>query len=110
MDLILSFNMDMAQQLRPYLQDISLALVATMLVIFGDHVNRTLKRAVANWVFVARIGAFVLMCTFGYGVLTLWGQPLVYWLLTHLDPALRPVIILSCFCLLGVVAERKRYL
>lgn len=110
MDLILSFNMDMAHKLRPYLQDISLALVATMLVIFGDHVNRILKRAVANWVFIARIGAFVLMCTFGYGVLTLWGQPLVYWLLTHLEPSLRPIVILFCFCLLGVLAERKRYL
>lgn len=110
MNLLLSFNLDVARQLSPHLHDIALALVATMLVIFGDHVNRTLKRAVANWMFIARILAFVLMCTFGYGLLTLWGQPLVYWLLTQLDPVLRPVVVLVSFCLLGVLAERKRYL
>lgn len=110
MDLLLSFNLDIARKLSTHLHDISLALVATMLVIFGDHVNRTLKRTVSNWIFLARITAFVLMCTFGYGLLTLWGQPLVYWLLTHLAPMFRPSVILVCFVFLGVLAERKRYL
>lgn len=110
MNFLLDLNSSAAAELRPYLQDIALALVATLLVIFGDHVNGILKRAVASWIFIARIGVFVLMCTFGYGLLTLWGQPLVYWLLTHLDPIFRPLVILFSFCFLGFLAERKRYL
>ena len=108
-NVLYDLNASLAYNLRPYLQDISLALVATLLVIFGDHVNGMLKRAVANWFFLARIGAFVLMCTFGYGSLTLWGQPMVYWLLTHISSVYLPSFILACFCFLGFLAERKRY-
>lgn len=110
MELLLEINRSAVAMMRPHLNDISLAFVATFLVIFGDHVNGTLKRAVARWIFIARVGAFVLMCTFGYGLLTLWGQPLVYWILTHTDSTFRPLLVLLSFGLLGVWAERKRYM
>ncbi|MBM6552182.1 DUF3392 domain-containing protein [Marinomonas ostreistagni] len=110
MDLLLEINRSAADTLRPHLNEISLAFVATFLVIFGDHVNGTLKRAVSSWIFIARVAAFVLMCTFGYGLLTLWGQPLVLWCLTHLDSTWRPIVVLFSFGLLGVLAERKRYM
>lgn len=110
MELILQANASLAAYISPHLNDISLAFVATLLVIFGDHVNGTLKRAVSNWIFIARVAAFVLLCTFGYGLLTLWGQPLVYWLITQLDFAARPIVILLSFAALGVYAERKRYM
>ncbi|RDL42761.1 DUF3392 domain-containing protein [Marinomonas piezotolerans] len=109
MSLFIELNSSVSSSLTPYLRDISLALVATFLVIFGDHVNGSLKRAVSNWIFPARIGAFVLMCTFGYGLLTLWGQPVMYWILTHIDFLYRPAFVLGCFCVLGFLAERKRY-
>ncbi|MBJ7552589.1 DUF3392 domain-containing protein [Marinomonas ostreistagni] len=102
--------MDAARMMQPYLSDIALALVATSLVVLGDWLNRTLKRSVASWWFIARIAAFVLMCTFGYGLLTLWGQPIIYRVLSMTDPVWRPALILVCFCVLGVIAERKRYL
>lgn len=106
----LDFNLRLAYQLQPYLHDISLALIATGLVVYGDSINGFLKRVVVSWFFLARVLAFILMCTFGYGFLTLWGQPVIYWLLTHVDLVYRPAIILACFCFLGVLAERKRYL
>lgn len=110
MNVLLDLNLTFSSYLRPYLQDISLAFVATLLVVFGDHLNGFIKRAVSGWVFMARIGVFVLMCTFGYGFLTLWGQPFAYWLLTHIEPSFRPLAILLSFCFLGFLAERKRYL
>lgn len=110
MDLVLDINRSLLTYMNPHLSDISLAFVATFLVIFGDQVNGTLKRIVASWIFIARVAAFVLMCTFGYGLLTLWGQPLVYWLLTHIDAVFRPLTIIVAFCALGVWAERKRYM
>jgi hypothetical protein len=107
---ILDLNLRFAYFLQPYLQDISLALVATCLVVYGDKVNGFLKNLVSSWVFFARVMAFILMCTFGYGLLTLWSQPLVYWGITRVDVVYRPALIVFCFCLLGVLAERKRHL
>ncbi|BFM49764.1 DUF3392 domain-containing protein [Marinomonas sp. THO17] len=106
----LDLNLRLAQLLQPHLQDVSLALVATCLVIYGDRINGYLKRMVASWIFIARISAFILMCTFGYGLLTLWTQPLVYWGITQVDLVYRPVLVLACFSFLGVLAERKRQL
>ena len=108
--LLLDLNLRLAYFLQPYLDDISLALVATCLVIYGDKVNGFVKRQVSSWVFIARIMAFILMCTFGYGLLTLWGQPVIYWAITQVDLVYRPLAIFASFCLLGVLAERKRYL
>lgn len=107
---ILDLNLRLAYFIQPHLQDISLALVATCLVVYGDKVNGILKRWVSSWVFIARVSAFILMCTFGYGLLTLWSQPLVYWGITRIDFVYRPAFIFFCFCVLGILAERKRHL
>lgn len=103
-------NLRLAYYLQPHLHAISIAIVATCLVIYGDKINSILRRAVASWIFVARVIAFILMCAFGYGLLTLWSQPFVFWLITQIDLVYRPVALLACFCLLGVLAERKRQL
>ncbi|TDO95932.1 DUF3392 domain-containing protein [Marinomonas balearica] len=110
MDMLFELNTSAARFMQPHLNDIALAFVATCLVIYGDRINRTVKRAVSSWVFLARISAFILMCTFGYGLLTLWVQPLVLWGLTHINVTYRPLTIVISFVILGVLAERKRYL
>ncbi|NVK71946.1 MAG: DUF3392 domain-containing protein [Oceanospirillaceae bacterium] len=107
---ILDVNLRLAHFIQPHLNDISLAFVATCLVVYGDKVNGILKKMVSSWFFVARVSAFILMCTFGYGLLALWSQPLVYWGITHVDLIYRPAVIIFCFCFLGVLAERKRHL
>lgn len=108
--LILDLNLRLAHLVQAHLGDISLALVATCLVIYGDKINGFLKKLVSSWIFIARVSAFILMCTFGYGLLTLWSQPLVYWAITQVDLIYRPVLVFACFCLLGILAERKRHL
>lgn len=107
---IFDLNLRLAYLMQPHLNDISLALIATCLVIYGDKINGFLKKLVSSWVFLARVSAFILMCTFGYGLLTLWGQPLIYWGITHVDLVYRPLVVFGIFCLLGILAERKRHL
>ncbi|NLQ17790.1 DUF3392 domain-containing protein [Marinomonas sp. M1K-6] len=108
--MFIDLNLRLAHFMQPYLQDISLALVATCLVIYGDKVNASLKKLVSSWVFIARVMTFILMCTFGYGLLTLWSQPLVYWGIVQVDLIYRPALVVGCFCFLGILAERKRHL
>ena len=107
---IFDLNLRLAHFIQPHLNDISLALVATCLVVYGDKINGLLKNMVSSWAFIARVTAFILMCAFGYGLLTLWSQPLVYWGITRVDLVYRPVLVFTCFCILGVLAERKRQL
>lgn len=110
MDLILDFNHQLTSLMRPYLADISLALVATCLVVFGDKLNKLIKRFVQKWHFIMRVLVFILMCTFGYGLLTLWLQPFIESILRHIEDSYQPIIVFTCFCFLGVMAERKRHL
>ncbi len=110
MALFLQLNNQLAHWITPYINDISLALVATILVIYGDKLNQVLKRFVSNWTFLARVSAFILMCTFGYGLLTVWIQPFVQTALLNIALMYRPAFIVSCFVLLGVLAERRRQL
>lgn len=110
MNFILELNHELVSLMRPYLADISLALVATCLVVYGDNVNKLLKRLVYRWHFVARVLVFILMCTFGYGILTLWLQPLIESLLRQVSANYLAILVISIFCFLGVMAERKRHL
>lgn len=108
--ILVDWNSHIAHLMQAHLHEISLAIVATCLVIYGDKVNGVLKKAISSWVFAARVIAFILMCTFGYGLLTLWSQPLVYWLISQVDFLYRPAFVVGCFCILGWIAERKRNL
>ncbi|MCZ2722159.1 DUF3392 domain-containing protein [Marinomonas sp. 15G1-11] len=110
MEFIFRLNAQLAHQILPYLNDISLALVATVLVVYGDKLNAVLKKAVSHWIFIVRVCVFILMCTFGYGLLTVWIQPFVRSGILYLPLEYRPLFILLCFVILGIFAERKRHL
>ena len=110
MDFILELNRQLALLMRPYFAEISLAIVATCLVVYGDKLNKLIKRLIHQWHFLARVFAFILMCTFGYGLLTVWLQPLLESFLKGMAINYQPIIVISSFCFLGIMAERKRHL
>lgn len=110
MNLLLELNQQLVTFMRPYLADISLAIVATCLVVYGDKLNKLIKGLIHKWHFVARVLAFILMCTFGYGLLTVWLQPFLETLLRQIADSYQPLIVISIFCFLGIMAERKRHL
>ncbi|GAA6134512.1 hypothetical protein NBRC116188_13010 [Oceaniserpentilla sp. 4NH20-0058] len=56
--------------LKPYSMQMAVAFVATLLVIYGDAINKTLRVFVKPYPFLIRISAFVVLCTLGYGALT----------------------------------------
>lgn len=95
---------------RPYVRDIALAMVATCLVVFGDDINRLVRRQIAHWHFVWRTLVFIVVCAFGYGALTLFLTPLVARQLALLNNLWLPWFCLLVFTLLGFLAQRKRQL
>jgi len=108
MDIIYDLNLQLARHMRFNLSEIALAMVATCLVIYGNNLNNYIKSVVSSWPFIAHISVFILMCTFGYGLLTIWLQPILTTGLKQVTLSYLPLTVLAVFILLGVLAERKR--
>jgi hypothetical protein len=95
-----------AAHIKPYSGQLAVAFVATLLVIYGDAINRTVRIFVKPYPFVLRITAFVLLCTLGYGAATVWGSSQVSQLLLQIPDVYLPLVVLAAFIVLGVLAER----
>ncbi len=109
-DFVYQLLLDWGSVFRPYVRDIALALVATCLVVFGDDVNRFVRRQTATLHFVWRTAIFIVLCAFGYGALTIFLTPFVAGQLGKLGNLWLPWICLGMFIALGMLAQRKRQL
>ncbi len=96
--------------LSDYYTEMSLMLMATLLVIYGDVINGNIKRMLSPYHFIIRTIVFVLVCAFGYGALTLYGAPLLLHIIKYLPWHWQGVGFISAFIALGVLAERRRYM
>jgi TctA family transporter len=103
------FN-DLGHWFRPYQYQSALAIIATVLVIFGSDINRTIKRLVAKQHFIVRTLVFVLVCAFGYGLLTVWLTSLLALQLARLPSAYLVPVVFSVFCVLGMYAQKQRHI
>lgn len=99
-----------SQWFLPYISEVSLTIVATLLVVYGDVVNKHIKRMLSPYHFVVRTGVFVLICAFGYGAFLLFVTPFFQQLLLMLPAKYLGVVLLFCFMLLGYLAENRRYI
>ena len=102
----LGWMLDITAWMKPYIGQISVAFVATLLVIYGDAINKTVRVFVKPYPFILRITAFVLLCTLGYGFLTVWGSAQIKSLLWSIPDLYKPVTVVGAFCILGILAER----
>ncbi|WP_233520479.1 DUF3392 domain-containing protein [Flocculibacter collagenilyticus] len=101
---------EIAKWLSPYIQEIALTAVASLLVIYGDTINGIIKKHIRNLHFVMRTLIFVLVCAFGYGMLTVFLAPLLASQLVLIPKHMLPVVILLVFIFIGILAERKKHL
>lgn len=108
MDLFDSLSSQWGSSFRPYIWDVALAMVATCLVVFGDDINRIVRRQVSNLHFILRTCVFILVCAFGYGALTIFLTPVVAKQLTKLSNFWLLWCCLGIFIILGALAQRKR--
>jgi hypothetical protein len=96
----------LAEIMRPHNKEIALAMVATLLVIFGDFINGTLRRLVSKQPLWLRISAFIALCAFGYGTLSIWLTPILSdFLHTQSSVSYVATVVLS-FLIVGILAER----
>ncbi len=98
------------QWLQPYKGQVAVALVTTFLVIYGDVVNKWVKKRLKPFHFIIRTMLFVLVCSFGYSLLVLTLSPLVETLLDHAPWPYLPLLLVAVAVIVGVLAEKRRYI
>ena len=107
MEFISPFFIKLSGWMRPHLLQISMAFVATLLVVYGTAINKAIKRHIGHYSFFLRVSIFVVICAFGYGMIMVFATPFVAKLLARLGKLyLAPVEVLSFFAI-GILAERK---
>ncbi len=107
MDLVNEILLRSGLWTRNHLGNLALALIATLLVIYGDSINRLLKRLLKPYPRVLRLLGFVLMCVFGYGALTVFFTPVLAGWLGQIPTPWLALSMLGLFLCVGWLAERK---
>ena len=98
---------DFSGWFRPHLTFIASALIATILVIYGERINKALWVMVKGAHFIVRTLVFIALCAFGYGAIAVFLVPWVKKaLLLPGSLWLGPVVVVT-FLLVGWLAERN---
>ncbi|WP_430460870.1 DUF3392 family protein [Thalassolituus sp. LLYu03] len=102
----MSLITEFSAYVRPHTDDIALALIATLLVIFGDTINDLARHLVRRQPVWLRVLVFIALCTFGYGMLSVWLTPLLESYLRTLSAGVFLLVVGGAFVLVGILAER----
>lgn len=94
--------------LRQHLHDMAIAMIATLLVIFGNDINRFIKSLVKKHHFIVRLTIFVLVCAIGYGLATVFLADFLVAMLRSIPRQFLALSIVIIFIFLGLAAETRR--
>lgn len=94
--------------LAGYLPELVNAVALTLLAIFGDDINRSVKRVVKDKNIAIRLTVFILLCTVGYGLLTTALVQVISRALAELGSFWLAPSTIALFIALGLIAERKK--
>jgi len=100
----------LGQSFRPYQYQCALAIVATVLVIFGNDINSAIKQLVRKQHFIVRTLVFVLVCAVGYGLVTVWLTELLSQQLAKIPSQYILPLVASIFIALGMYAQKQRHI
>lgn len=98
----------LAEPLRTHIDDVALALVATVLVVSGDKINELLRLVVRKQRLWLRLSAFIVLCSVGYGALSVWLTPLVREFLLTLPAIQLLLVVIGGFVTIAVIAQKQR--
>lgn len=107
MDVLLDLIATGSRWCRGHLSEISIAILATLLVLFGPAINAWVQSRIGSLNFVFRTLLFVIVCAVGYGLAMIYLPPWVAQGLGYFNNyTLAPVLVLLFF-VIGVLADRS---
>ena len=107
MDMFLDLIISLSRWCRGHLSEIALALLATLLVLFGPHLNAWLQRTIGGLNFVLRTLLFVVFCALVSGFGLVFTSPWLAQGLAYFNNYTLAPVVLVAFLLLGVAADRR---
>ena len=97
----------LSEWIRPHLQPVAMAMVATILVVFGGEINRWVRKSVRKHNFFVRLLVFILVCGAGYGLATVLLTKLLANILGSIGDHYLAIVVALIFVALGLVAEER---
>lgn len=107
MDLFLDLVATLSRWSRGHLYDISLAIMATLLVLLGPGINAWVQQRIGGLNFLFRTLLFVALCALGYGLAMIFLTPLLAKGLGYFNNYTLAPVLLLVFFLIGVLADRN---
>lgn len=107
MDVLVDLVVALSKWSRLHLRDISLAIMATALVLFGPAINAWVRRTIGHLNFAIRTVIFVLVCALGYGLAIIYLTPVLSSTLGHLNNYTLAPVLVMVFILIGILADRN---
>lgn len=107
MDLLLDLIVTLSRWCRGNLYDISLAIMATLFVLFGPGINTWVQRSISSFNFFLRTLIFVFVCAVGYGLAIVFLTPWLAQALGYFNNFTLSPVLLLVFFLIGVLADRS---
>ena len=101
---------DIGVWFRAYQSQTAMAIVATLLVIFGQKINDHIRLIFAKQHFIVRTFAFILVCAFGYGLATVWLTQLLITQLSQIPHQYVVPVVFATFVALGAYAQKQRHI
>jgi len=108
MDFLIDIARSIAHLVRPYLQEVSFAMVASVVFIYGEDLNALLKKQIQPYHVLVRILIFIVVCAFGYGALTVFLAMALERVLDGMDSVSLVLLLLGFILAIGLMAERRK--
>lgn len=109
-ELITGTLVELGQWFRSYQYQCALAIIATILVIFGNDINNALKQLVRKQHFIVRTLIFIVICAAGYGLATVWLTQLLSLQLAKISNLYIVPVVVIIFVTLGLYAQKQRHI
>lgn len=88
--------------------EVALAIVATGLIIFGEDINSIVRRALKPFHFLIKFLGFILLCSLGYGFLTVYATKALTKTLHQIPFGYLPFLVGAIFLLLALFASKRK--
>lgn len=106
---MLDFLNPVGDRVVPYLNDISTAMIACLLVMAGGEINRFLRKVLRDQNFIVRTLIFIFINSFGYGLLIVKCVPYLRQGLLSMPTPYMLASILVAFIIIGMWAQDNRH-
>ncbi|HKM36588.1 MAG TPA: DUF3392 family protein [Thiopseudomonas sp.] len=107
MDVITDWVIELSKWTRFNLSDISLAIMACALVLFGPYINARVRHVIGHLNFALRILVCAAVCAAAYGLSIIYLTPILANALDQLNNYTLAPVLLMIFALIGILADRN---